>query len=63
MLTVPPQISSIFGAIGAAIMAVVGAIATAVKAVINAIVSLFSIVISCLTCGAVGRRRRTVSHV
>ena len=45
-------------------MAVISAIGVAVKAVINAIVSLFGIVISCLTCGAVGsRRKRTVSHV
>lgn len=58
------QIQSIFAAIGSAIMAVISAIGVAIKAVVNAIVSLFGIVISCLTCGGVGsRRKRTVSHV
>jgi hypothetical protein len=40
-------------------MAIVNAIAAGLKAIINAIVSLFGIIISCLTCGRGGGRRKT----
>ncbi|PSN69082.1 hypothetical protein BS50DRAFT_572261 [Corynespora cassiicola Philippines] len=54
-------IQSIFRTIGNAIMAVISAIGAACTAIINAIVSLFGIIISCLTCGRGGGRRRGMS--
>ncbi|KAF2745864.1 hypothetical protein M011DRAFT_405584 [Sporormia fimetaria CBS 119925] len=51
-------IKSIFRTIGNCIMAIVNAIGAACHAVINAITSLFGIIISCLTCGRGGGRRR-----
>ncbi|KAF2017291.1 hypothetical protein BU24DRAFT_343077 [Aaosphaeria arxii CBS 175.79] len=51
-------IQSIFRTIGNCLMAIVHAIGAACTAVINAIVALFDIVISCLTCGRGGSRRR-----
>ncbi|KAF2708294.1 hypothetical protein K504DRAFT_434635 [Pleomassaria siparia CBS 279.74] len=53
-------IQSIFRTIGNCLMAIVNAIGAACTAVINAIVSLFGIIISCLTCGRGGGRRRGV---
>ncbi|KAF2737556.1 hypothetical protein EJ04DRAFT_430683 [Polyplosphaeria fusca] len=51
-------IQSILRTIGNCIMAVVHAIGAVCMAIINAIVALFDIVISCLTCGRGGSRRR-----
>ncbi|KAH8730460.1 hypothetical protein GQ44DRAFT_700345 [Phaeosphaeriaceae sp. PMI808] len=51
-------IKSVFRTIGNCIMAIVNAIAAGLKAIINAIVALFDIIISCLTCGRGGSRRR-----
>merc|ERR1712000_606364 len=59
-------IKSLFQTIGACIMAVVNGIAGMLKAIINAIASFFGIIVSCLTCGRGGGRRRgghTTSHV
>ncbi|KAF1851747.1 uncharacterized protein K460DRAFT_413270 [Cucurbitaria berberidis CBS 394.84] len=56
-------IQGIFRTIGNCIMAIINAIAAGLKAIINAIVSLFGIIISCLTCGrGGGRRRHTTTH-
>ncbi|KAF2639363.1 hypothetical protein P280DRAFT_403165 [Massarina eburnea CBS 473.64] len=52
-------ITAVFRTIGNAIMAVISAIGAALTAVINGIVALFGIIISCLTCGRGGGRRRT----
>ncbi|KAK9327626.1 hypothetical protein V1520DRAFT_357758 [Lipomyces starkeyi] len=49
-------IASIFEAIGTALMAVVNGIGIVLQAIIGGIVSLFDIIISCLTCGSMGRR-------
>ncbi|KAK9384293.1 hypothetical protein V1515DRAFT_542179 [Lipomyces mesembrius] len=49
-------IASIFQAIGAALMAVVNGIGSILQAIIAGIVALFDIIISCLTCGSMGRR-------
>ncbi|PVH84892.1 hypothetical protein DL98DRAFT_382974, partial [Cadophora sp. DSE1049] len=51
-------IKSLFQTIGACIMAVVNGIAGILKAIINAIASFFGIIVSCLTCGRGGGRRR-----
>ena len=52
------QITSIFRTIGACLMAIVNGIGAVLQAIIGAIVSLFDIIISCLTCGRGGGRRR-----
>ena len=58
------QIESIFQTIGACLMAIVNGIGAVLQAIIGAIVSLFDIIISCLTCGrGGGRRRRGTSAV
>ncbi|KAK9313379.1 hypothetical protein V1522DRAFT_355093 [Lipomyces starkeyi] len=49
-------IASIFETIGAALMAVVNGIGSVLQALIAGIVALFGIIISCLTCGSIGRR-------
>ncbi|KAF2116728.1 hypothetical protein BDV96DRAFT_645141 [Lophiotrema nucula] len=51
-------IQSILRTIGNCLMAIVHAIGAACTAVINAIVALFDIIISCVTCGRGGGRRR-----
>ncbi|KAF2190546.1 hypothetical protein K469DRAFT_721444 [Zopfia rhizophila CBS 207.26] len=51
-------VQAIFRTIGNCIMAVVHAIGAALTAIINGIVALFDIIISCLTCGRGGTRRR-----
>ncbi|KAJ4297610.1 hypothetical protein N0V90_005503 [Kalmusia sp. IMI 367209] len=51
-------IKSIFRTIGNVLMAIVHAIGAACTAIINGIVALFDIIISCLTCGRGGSRRR-----
>ncbi|KAL2841443.1 hypothetical protein BJY01DRAFT_9485 [Aspergillus pseudoustus] len=51
-------IRDLFRSIGACIMGVVNAIASGIKVVINGIVSILGVLVSCLTCGYVGRRRR-----
>lgn len=48
-------------AVGRAIMAVISAIGRAITAVVNGIVEFLMIIISCLTCNRVGRRRRGVT--
>ncbi|KAL4803272.1 hypothetical protein BDV18DRAFT_163323 [Aspergillus unguis] len=55
-------IKDLFRSIGACIMGVISAIATGLKAVINGIVSVLGVLVSCLTCGYVGRRRRSTRH-
>ncbi|CAD0023791.1 unnamed protein product [Aureobasidium pullulans] len=55
-------ITSVFRAIGSALMAVVNAIGAALKAIINGIVAVFDIIISCLTCGRGGGRRRKTTN-
>lgn len=58
------QIKSVFQTIGACLMAIVNGIGAVLQAIIGAIVSLFDIIISCLTCGrGGGRRRGGTSHV
>ncbi|KFY84078.1 hypothetical protein V500_09633 [Pseudogymnoascus sp. VKM F-4518 (FW-2643)] len=52
-------ITGMFRAIGAGIMAVIGGIGAILQGVIGAIVSFFGVLISCLTCGRGGGRRRT----
>ncbi|KAK9371570.1 uncharacterized protein V1513DRAFT_455271 [Lipomyces chichibuensis] len=49
-------IASIFETIGAALMAIVNGIGSVIQAIIAGIVALFNIIISCLTCGSMGRR-------
>ncbi|KAL2871380.1 uncharacterized protein BJX67DRAFT_377158 [Aspergillus lucknowensis] len=51
-------IRDLFRSVGACIMGVVNAVAAGIKAVINGIVSILGVLVSCLTCGYVGRRRR-----
>jgi len=53
----------VFQAIGAALMAIVNGIGAILKAIINGIVAVFDIIISCLTCGRGGGRRKTTSAV
>ncbi|KAK6537793.1 hypothetical protein TWF694_010700 [Orbilia ellipsospora] len=45
-------------AIGRAIMTVISAIGRAITAIVNGIVDFLMIIVSCLTCNRVGRRRR-----
>ncbi|KAF2005340.1 hypothetical protein P154DRAFT_518848 [Amniculicola lignicola CBS 123094] len=51
-------IKAIFRTIGNVLMAIVNAIGAVCTAIINGIVALFDIIISCLTCGRGGSRRR-----
>ncbi|KAL1606651.1 hypothetical protein SLS60_004057 [Paraconiothyrium brasiliense] len=51
-------IQSIFRTIGNVLMTIVHAIGAVCTAIINGIVALFDIIISCLTCGKAGSRRR-----
>jgi len=44
-------------------MAIVNGIGAILKAIINGIVAVFDIIISCLTCGRGGGRRKTTSAV
>ena len=44
-------------------MTIVNAIGAVFQAIITGIVSIFDIIISCLTCGRSGRRRRVRSAV
>ncbi|KAL4927513.1 uncharacterized protein BDV17DRAFT_266424 [Aspergillus undulatus] len=57
-----PQIRDLFRSIGACIMGVVNAIASGIKIVINGIVSVLGVIVSALTCGYCGRRRRTTTR-
>ena len=43
-------------------MAIVNAIGAMCTAIINGIVALFDIIISCLTCGRGGGRRKRATH-
>ncbi|RQM06785.1 hypothetical protein DH86_00002756 [Scytalidium sp. 3C] len=52
------EIEGIFQTIGACLMAIVNGIGAVLRAIIDAIVTFFDIIISCLTCGWAGRRRR-----
>ena len=52
------QIQSVFHAIGACLMGIVNTIGAVCKAIIDGVVTLFDVIISCLTCGYCGRRRR-----
>ncbi|KAL2828162.1 hypothetical protein BDW59DRAFT_159757 [Aspergillus cavernicola] len=56
-------IRDLFRSIGACIMGVVNAIASGIKVVINGIVSVIGVLVSCLTCGYCGRRRRAGTKV
>ena len=57
-VSLPKQIKSVFQTIGACLMAIVNGIGSVLQAIIAGIVSLFDIIISCLTCGRGGGRRR-----
>jgi hypothetical protein len=52
------QIEAIFAAIGGCLMAIVNGIGALLEAIIAAIVTVCDVIISCLTCGYAGRRRR-----
>jgi hypothetical protein len=52
-----PQITGLFRAIGACLMAIVNGIAAILQGIIGAIAAFFDILISCLTCGRGGGRR------
>lgn len=54
------QIKAVFRTIGNCLMAIVNGIGAVLTAIINSIVALFDIIISCLTCGRGGGRRRGV---
>lgn len=61
-----PQIEGVFRAIGSILMAIVNGIGAILTGIINGIVAFFDVIISCLTCGRGGGRRRgrgTTSHV
>ncbi|KAI1611390.1 hypothetical protein EDD36DRAFT_287348 [Exophiala viscosa] len=49
---------SICRTIGSVLMAIVNGIGAILTAIVNGIVALFDIIISCLTCGRGGGRRR-----
>ncbi|KFX99575.1 hypothetical protein O988_03620 [Pseudogymnoascus sp. VKM F-3808] len=51
-------ITGMFRAIGAGLMAIVNGIGAILQGIIGAIVSFFDVLISCLTCGRGGGRRR-----
>ncbi|KAF2465933.1 uncharacterized protein BDR25DRAFT_269575 [Lindgomyces ingoldianus] len=51
-------IKSVLRTIGNCLMAIVNGIGAILTAIINGIVTLFDIIISCLTCGRGGSRRR-----
>ncbi|ORY18801.1 hypothetical protein BCR34DRAFT_473122 [Clohesyomyces aquaticus] len=51
-------VQAVLRTIGNALMAVVHAIGAIIMAIVNGIVALFDIIISCLTCGKGGSRRR-----
>ncbi|KAA8569080.1 hypothetical protein MFRU_037g00110 [Monilinia fructicola] len=55
-------ITGMFRAIGAGLMAVVNGIGAILTGIINAIVAFFDVLISCLTCGSCGGRRRGRRH-
>lgn len=63
LLTVapPPQIRSALQTIGGCIMAVISGIGGILQAIISGIVSFCGIVVSFLTCGYCGKRRRTTT--
>lgn len=50
-------IANVFRAIGSCLITIVNAIGTALRAIIDGIVTVLDLTISCVTCGAVGRRR------
>jgi hypothetical protein len=52
------QIEAVFRTIGDCLMAIVNGIAAVLQAIIGAIAACFDIIISCLTCGRGGGRRR-----
>ncbi|KFY14358.1 hypothetical protein V491_06073 [Pseudogymnoascus sp. VKM F-3775] len=52
-------ITGMFRAIGAGLMAIVNGIGAILQGIIGAIVSFFDVLISCLTCGRGGGRRRS----
>ena len=52
------QIAGVFRSIGACLMGIVHAIGSICMAIINGVVSLFDVIITCLTCGYCGGRRR-----
>ena len=56
------QIKAVFRTIGNVLMAIVNAIGAMCTAIINGIVALFDIIISCLTCGRGGGRRKRATH-
>lgn len=59
------QIKSLCQTIGACLMAIVNGIASVLQAIVGAIAAFFDIIISCLTCGRGGGRKRRggASHV
>jgi len=59
-------IRSLCQTIGSVLMAIVNGIASVLQAIVGGIAAFFDIIISCLTCGRSGGRRRrggTTSHV
>ncbi|TVY47214.1 hypothetical protein LOCC1_G002421 [Lachnellula occidentalis] len=57
-------IQSLCQTIGACLMAIVNGIASILQAIVGGIAAFFDIIISCVTCGrGGGRRRRGTSHV
>lgn len=57
-LTVLNQIGDVFRSIGACLMGIVNTIGRVCKAIIDGVVTVIDVIISCLTCGYCGRRRR-----
>jgi len=58
------QITGMFRAIGSCIMAIINGVASIIMGIISAIASFFGVLISCLTCGGGGgRRRHTTRHI
>ncbi|KFZ05067.1 hypothetical protein V501_08707 [Pseudogymnoascus sp. VKM F-4519 (FW-2642)] len=51
-------ITGMFRAIGAGLMAIVNGIGAILQGIIGAIVAFFDVLISCLTCGRGGGRRK-----
>lgn len=57
MLLRHTQITAVFQAVGSCIMTVIDGIGAALQGIMSGVVTVCDIVVSCLTCGYVGRRR------
>ena len=58
LTNIPNQIADAFRAVGRAIMAVISGIGGIITAIVNGIVSFCGVIISFLTCGYCGPRRK-----